>query len=178
MTQHLMISDGVHRYLPVYCYFLISSILIEFPCNLQINTYYQGSNLFMSICTASHRPKDLLVFLFSCSSFSPELFFTYFLKHSRYLWEIKINTEFIHCFFFFRKNTFCFMEGVVVKGFIAKKYKTSPSIQIKFLGISFEEIMTSLLQYLSKIGNFFCDNYDNLFFLIRWTICPSSFSEY
>lgn len=81
MTQHLMISDGVHRYLPVYCYFLISSILIEFPCNLQINTYYQGSNLFMSICTASHRPKDLLVFLFSCSSFSPELFLFYILSN-------------------------------------------------------------------------------------------------
>lgn len=71
------------------------------------------------------------------------------------------------------------MEGVVVKGFIAKKYKTSPRIQIKFLGISFEEIMTPLLQFLSKIGEKkFCDNYDNLFFLIRRTICPSSFSEY
>lgn len=71
------------------------------------------------------------------------------------------------------------MEGVVVKGFIAKKYKTSPRIQIKFLGISFEEIMTPLLQYLSKVGKlFFCDYYDNLFFLIRMTICPSSFSEY
>lgn len=58
MIQHLMISDEVHRYLPVYCYFLISSILIEFPCNLQINTY-QGSNLFMSICTKSHPRKDL-----------------------------------------------------------------------------------------------------------------------
>lgn len=62
MIQHLMISDEVHRYLPVYCYFLISSILIEFPCNLQINTY-QGSNLFMSICTKSHPRKDLQ---FSC----------------------------------------------------------------------------------------------------------------
>lgn len=71
------------------------------------------------------------------------------------------------------------MEGVVVKGFIAKKYKTSPRIQIKFLGISFEEIMTPLLQFLSKIGEKkICDNYDNLFFLIRRTICPSSFSEY
>lgn len=70
--------------------------------------------------------------------------------------------------------------GGVVKGFIAKKYKTSPRIQIKFLGISFEEIMTPLLQYSTsrKLGIFFCDNYDNLFFLIRRTICPSSFSEY
>lgn len=57
------------------------------------------------------------------------------------------------------------MEGVVVKGFIAKKYETSPRIQIKFLGISFEEIMTPLLQYLSKVGNFF--------FAITMVICFS-----
>lgn len=55
-------------------------------------------------------------------------------------------------FFFLGKILSVLWKGVVVKGFIAKKYKTSPSIQIKFLGISFEEIMTPLLQYLSKIG--------------------------